>query len=125
MPGWKVTRKVVRSQPTNLAVLIGSAMMDKTKADLAIVNAGGVRDAIAPGAITGKDVLKVHPFGNTVCTVDLTGQELMDYLNAAAKMTPGSGAYPQFAGALEINAGAVVARCASPVKPWCRPKLTG
>ena len=99
-------RKIVRSQPTNLGVLIGRAMMDKTKADLAIVNAGGVRDAIDAGVITYKDVVKVHPFGNTVCTVDLTGQELSDYLNAAAKMTPGSGAFPQFAGvALEIATG--------------------
>jgi len=99
-------RKLVRSQPTNLGVMVARAMMDKTRADLAIVNAGGVRDAIAAGVITYKDVLKVQPFGNTVCTVDLTGQELTDYLNAAAKMTPGSGAFPQFAGVeLEIAAG--------------------
>lgn len=99
-------RKLVRSQPTNLGVLVGRAMMDKTRSDLAIVNAGGVRDAIAAGPISYKDVLKVQPFGNTVCTVDLTGQELTDYLHAAAKMTPGSGAFPQFAGVeLEIAAG--------------------
>jgi 5'-nucleotidase/UDP-sugar diphosphatase len=99
-------RIVVRSQPTNLGVLIGRAMMDKVQADLAIVNAGGVRDAISPGNITYKDVLKVQPFGNTVCTVDLTDQELINYLNAAAKMTPGSGAFAQFAGVeLDITSG--------------------
>ncbi|MBB1073588.1 bifunctional UDP-sugar hydrolase/5'-nucleotidase [Rhodoferax sp. 4810] len=101
-------RKVVRSEPTNLGVLIGRAMMDKTRADLAIVNAGGIRDAIDAGVITYKDIMKVHPFGNTVCTVDLTGQELADYLNAAARMTPGSGAFPQFAGlSLDIASGVV------------------
>ena len=101
-------RKLVRSQPTNLGVLIGRAMMDKTRADLAIVNSGGVRDAIAAGPISYKDVLKVQPFGNTVCTVDLTGQELTDYLKAAANMTPGSGAFPQFAGVdMEVAAGQV------------------
>ena len=63
---------------------------------------------ISVGAITYKDVLKVHPFGNTVCTVDLTGAELQDYLNAAVKMSSGSGAFPQFAGvALERTAGSV------------------
>jgi 5'-nucleotidase/UDP-sugar diphosphatase len=99
-------RAVVRSQPTNLGVLIGRAMMDRTRADLAIVNSGGVRESIPAGAITYKDVLKVHPFGNTVCTVDLSGAELQDYLNAAVKMSPGSGAFPQFAGvALEVAAG--------------------
>jgi 5'-nucleotidase/UDP-sugar diphosphatase len=101
-------RAVVRSQVTNLGVLIGRAMMDKTQADLAIVNAGGVRDSIAAGPISYKQVLKVHPFGNTICTVQLSGAELLDYLNAAAKMSPGSGAYPQFAGVtLEVTAGAV------------------
>ena len=101
-------RAVVRSKPTNLGLLIGRAMMDKTRADFAIVNAGGVRDSIKAGAITYRDVLKVHPFGNTVCTVDLTGQEVSDYLGAAAKMTPGSGAFAQFAGIeLEISKGAV------------------
>jgi 5'-nucleotidase/UDP-sugar diphosphatase len=101
-------RAVVRSQVTNLGVLIGRAMMDKTQADLAIVNAGGVRDSIAAGPISYKQVLKVHPFGNTVCTVQLSGAELLDYLNAAAKMSPGSGAFPQFAGVtLEVTAGAV------------------
>jgi 5'-nucleotidase/UDP-sugar diphosphatase len=91
-------RAVVRSQPTNLGVLIGRAMMERTRADLAIVNSGGIRESISAGAITYKDVLKVHPFGNTVCTVDLTGAELQDYLTVAAKMSPGSGAFPQFAG---------------------------
>jgi len=65
-----------------------------------------VRDAIAAGTITYKDVLKVQPFGNTLCTVDLTGQELADYLNAAAKMMPGAGGFPHFAGVeLEMAAG--------------------
>ena len=91
-------RSVVRSQPTALGVMIGQAMMDKTKADFAIVNAGGVRDSLPAGKLTYKDVLTVHPFGNTVVVVTLNGKEVLDYLNAAAKMTPGSGAFAQFAG---------------------------
>ncbi len=99
-------RAVVRAKPTNLGALIARAMMDRTKADLAMVNAGGVRDSIAAGPISYKDVLKVHPFGNTVCTVDLTGHELMVYLAAAVKMSPGSGGFAQFAGVeLEVIAG--------------------
>jgi 5'-nucleotidase / UDP-sugar diphosphatase len=88
--------------------LIGQAMMDRTKADFAVVNSGGVRDSFAPGKLTYKDVLKVQPFGNTVVTADLTGSEVMDYLNAVAKMSMGSGAFAQFAGIqLEIVAGTV------------------
>jgi 5'-nucleotidase/UDP-sugar diphosphatase len=99
-------RDVVRRMPTNLGVLIARAMRDKTGSDFAMVNAGGVRDSIAAGAITYKDMLKVHPFANTVCTADLSGKEVLDYLNAAAKMNPGAGAFPQFAGIeLDISAG--------------------
>jgi 5'-nucleotidase / UDP-sugar diphosphatase len=101
-------RAVVRSKPASMAVLIGQAMMDRTKADFAVVNSGGVRDSFAPGKLTYKDVLKVQPFGNTVVTADLTGSEVMDYLNAVAKMSMGSGAFAQFAGIqLEIVAGTV------------------
>ena len=102
------TRDIVRSQPTNLGVLIGRAMMAKAKADFAIFNSGGVRDSIAAGKVTYKDVLKVQPFGNTVCTVELSGKDVVEYLTIAAKITPGSGAFPQFAGIeLEIASGQV------------------
>jgi 5'-nucleotidase/UDP-sugar diphosphatase len=101
-------RAAVRSKPTNLGVLIAKAMMEKTRADFAIVNSGGVRDSIKAGPITYRDILKVQPFGNTVCTVDLTGQEIIAYLSAASKMSPGSGAFAQFAGIeLEMANGAV------------------
>jgi 5'-nucleotidase/UDP-sugar diphosphatase len=91
-------RAVVRSKPAPMAVLIGRAMMDRTRADFAVVNAGGVRDSFAAGTLTYKDVLKVQPFGNTTVTVDLSGQEVMNFLNAVAKMSVGSGAFAQFAG---------------------------
>jgi 5'-nucleotidase/UDP-sugar diphosphatase len=95
-------RTVVRSKPTSLGVLVGRAMMEKTRADLAVVNAGGIRDSLPAGNLNYKDVLTVHPFGNTIVTVDLKGDELMAYLDTAAKMSTGSGAFPQFAG-IELN----------------------
>lgn len=91
-------RAIVRSQPTNLGVLVGQAMMKRTGASFAVVNSGGVRDSLPAGKLNYKDVLKIHPFGNTLVTVELTGAEVLDYLATAAKMSPGSGAFPQFAG---------------------------
>jgi 5'-nucleotidase/UDP-sugar diphosphatase len=91
-------RERVRKQPTNLGRLVAVAMRDKTGADLALMNAGGVRDSLPEGRITYRDVLKVQPFGNQVALVRLTGAELLSYLEAAARMTPGSGAFPQTAG---------------------------
>ncbi len=102
------SRERVRSQPTNMGVFIASVMMQKANADLAIMNSGGVRDSMPAGKLTYKDVLKVQPFGNMLTHVTFTGAELIRYLNAAAKMTAGSGAFAQFAGVrLVIEGGAV------------------
>jgi 5'-nucleotidase/UDP-sugar diphosphatase len=101
-------RAAVRSRPTNLGVFIASAMMKKAKADLAIMNSGGIRDSMNPGRVSYKDVLKVQPFGNTLVYIDMNGKELMDYLNAAAKMSAGAGAFAQFAGVRLVIAGGAV-----------------
>ena len=101
-------RAAIRARPASLGVLIGRALMDKTRADFAVVNAGGVRDSFVAGKLTYKDVLKVQPFGNTTVTLDLTGKEVMDYLNAAAKMSVGSGAFAQFAGIRLVISGGMV-----------------
>ena len=81
-----------------LAQLIVHAMMAHTRADFAVINTGGIRDSLPGGRITYKDVLKVHPFGNLVTTVDLSGAEVAAYMAVLRKMTANSGAYPQYAG---------------------------
>lgn len=91
-------RKVVRNNQTNLGRLIATAHMERAKADFAVMNSGGVRASINGGEITYKDVLTVQPFGNIVTYVDMTGKEVMDYLNVVGTKTKDSGAYAQFAG---------------------------
>ncbi|MDP2366866.1 bifunctional UDP-sugar hydrolase/5'-nucleotidase UshA [Rhodoferax sp.] len=102
-------RDTVRTRQTALGGLVGQAMMARTRADLAVINSGGIRDSLPFGTLTYKDLLKVHPFGNTITTVELSGAELMAYLNAVLKMSPGSGAFAQFAGVvLEIERNSVL-----------------
>ncbi|MFL0815185.1 bifunctional UDP-sugar hydrolase/5'-nucleotidase UshA [Vibrio parahaemolyticus] len=91
-------RDVVRFQQTNLGRLIATAHMERAKADFAVMNSGGVRDSIEAGEITYKDVLTVQPFGNMVSYVDMSGQEVLDYLKIVATKPVDSGAYAQFAG---------------------------
>jgi 5''-nucleotidase/2'',3''-cyclic phosphodiesterase and related esterases len=99
-------RKVVRSNETNLGNLIATAMMDKVGADIGIMNSGGIRDNMEAGDITYKSVLKVQPFGNAISYVDLTAEELKDYLSVVAAKQQGSGAFAQFAGvALTLKDG--------------------
>jgi 5'-nucleotidase/UDP-sugar diphosphatase len=101
-------RSRVRAQPTNLGVMIARSMMDRTGADLAIMNAGGVRDSLPSGKITYRDVLKVQPFSNQISLVRLSGAELLKYLEAVAKFTPGSGAFPQTSGVQMLIEGGVL-----------------
>jgi 5'-nucleotidase/UDP-sugar diphosphatase len=101
-------RNRVRSQPTNLGHMIARAMMERTGADLAIMNAGGIRDSLPEGKVSYRDVLKVQPFANQLSLVRLSGSELLAYLQAVAKMTPGSGAFPQTAGVQMLIEGGVL-----------------
>jgi 5''-nucleotidase/2'',3''-cyclic phosphodiesterase and related esterases len=91
-------RDVVRFQQTNLGRLIAKSHMERANADFAVMNSGGVRDSIIAGDITYKDVLKVQPFGNMVTYTDMSGKEVMDYLNVVGTKPADSGAYVQFAG---------------------------
>ncbi|CCN70620.1 bifunctional UDP-sugar hydrolase/5'-nucleotidase UshA [Vibrio nigripulchritudo] len=91
-------RNVVRFQQTNLGRLIATAHMQRAKADFAVMNSGGVRDSIEEGAVTYKDVLTVQPFANILTYTDMSGAEVLDYLNVVATKPVDSGAYAQFAG---------------------------
>ena len=91
-------RDKVRFVPTNMGHLIALSQMQKVGADLAVMNSGGIRDSIAQGDITYKDVLKVQPFANVVSSVELNGTELLEYLAAVAAKPIDSGAFAQFAG---------------------------
>ena len=50
---------------------------------VAITNGGGIRAAIEPGDVTKKDINTVLPFGNTVVTIYITGEELLEVLEAS------------------------------------------
>ncbi|WP_281645365.1 bifunctional UDP-sugar hydrolase/5'-nucleotidase UshA [Parendozoicomonas sp. Alg238-R29] len=91
-------RKEVRFQPTNLGTLLSKAFMEKSGADFATMNGGGIRASIDGGEITYKDVLTVLPFGNTLSTVEMTGSEVIDYLGVVATKPANSGAFAHFAG---------------------------
>ncbi|NOH98768.1 bifunctional UDP-sugar hydrolase/5'-nucleotidase UshA [Vibrio sp. 99-70-13A1] len=91
-------RNVVRFQQTNLGRLIATAHKERAKADFGVMNSGGVRDSIEGGEVTYKDVLTVQPFANILTYTDMSGKEVMDYLNVVATKPIDSGAYAQFSG---------------------------
>ncbi|MBV8501884.1 MAG: bifunctional UDP-sugar hydrolase/5'-nucleotidase [Paucibacter sp.] len=92
------SREGVRRRPTNLGILVARSMIERTGADLALVNGGGLRDSLPQGNLSYRDVRKVLPFGGTLAVVELTGRDLLEYLRVAVSMTPGAGGFPHTSG---------------------------
>ena len=80
--------RAVRNAETNLGDLCADAYRYIGQADVALVNGGGIRADIAAGAITFEDVINVHPYGNELCVVEATGQEILDALEMGARLYP-------------------------------------
>lgn len=73
-------RNVCRVEECNLGNLIADAMRAATGAQIALMNAGGIRADIEEGDITLGEVLTVQPFGNLLSTFDITGADLITAL---------------------------------------------
>ena len=91
--------RMVRRQETNLGDLCADAYRAMSGADIAFVNGGGVRADIAAGDITYGNIISVHPFGNEMCMVETTGQDILDALEFGASKVPGeNGGFLQVSG---------------------------
>ena len=92
-------QRAVRHAETNLGDLCADAYRTLLGADIAFVNGGGIRASIPVGDITYGDIIKVHPFGNEACLVEVTGQQILDALELGASAYPGeSGGFLQVSG---------------------------
>lgn len=113
-----VRRKVVGRLPTvldnaqcrvkacELGAFVAGAMLASVKgADIALMNAGGIRTSLPAGDVTVGDVLGMLPFGNTIATLRIRGRDLMAALdNGLGRI--GKGGFPQLAGLEAGMAGA-------------------
>ena len=80
--------RAVRNAETNLGDLCADAYRAKTGADIGLINGGGVRANISAGEITYGNIIDVQPFGNSLCVVEATGQQILDCLEMGAVHTP-------------------------------------
>ena len=78
----------IRIAETNLGDLCADAYRDQSGADVAFVNGGGIRTSIEKGDITYGDIVSVHPFGNQLTEIEVTGQQILDALEWGAKTLP-------------------------------------
>ena len=92
--------RIVRRTETNLGDLCADAYLDQSSgADIALVNGGGIRVAINKGDITLNDILRVHPFGNSLTVIEATGQQVLDALEWSVHSLPGEfGGFDHVAG---------------------------
>ena len=54
------------------------------KADLAVMNMGGIRSALTQGPITCGNIYEVSPFENTLCVLEMTGETVHKLLTQIA-----------------------------------------
>ena len=100
--------RLIRNRETNLGDFCADAYRTIAGADIAFVNGGGIRADIEVGDITYGDIIAVHPYGNTLCAVEATGQEILDALemasrSAMAEVSDGENAVGENGGFLQVS----------------------
>ncbi|QZY86386.1 5'-nucleotidase C-terminal domain-containing protein [Exiguobacterium acetylicum] len=83
----------VRNSETALGNLITDGMLKKAKeynkdTVIAMQNGGGIRAAIDAGPLTVGEVLTTLPFGNTLATAKMTGEEIKALLEISVGIAP-------------------------------------
>lgn len=63
-----------------LGHLIADAQRAAGRADVALMNNGGIRRDLFPGPVTYADLFELHPFGNVVVTVTVSAAQLREIL---------------------------------------------
>ena len=91
--------RIVRRTETNLGDLCADAYLDQSSgADIAFVNGGGIRVQLDAGDLTLGNILNVHPFGNSLTVIEVTGQQVLDALEWSVHSLPG-----EFGGFLQVS----------------------
>ena len=101
----------LRTRESVVGNLVADAMREKTDADAAIMNGGGIRSGIVYPAgqkISRRDVLAELPFGNRVVVLELKGNDVRAALeNGLSQLPTATGRFPQVSGlAIEYDPGA-------------------
>jgi 5'-nucleotidase/UDP-sugar diphosphatase len=79
-------RFLVRSQPMSIGAWITNSFRKESRSDFAMMNGGGIRASIKKGKVTKRDIHAVHPFGNTLITVPMSPQQVVDYVTVGYQM---------------------------------------
>ena len=90
-------KRRIRSAETNLGDFVADGIytyfneVEKLHCDLAIMNGGGIRADVPAGDWTFKTCKQVSPFGNVACLMSVTGKQIQDALEFAARFAGAEG----------------------------------
>ena len=94
-------RETVRQREANSGNFVADAMRENQGTDVALMNGGGIRtDTLyPPGEVTKKTIFDILPFGNTVMSLEVSGQDLLDALeNGVSQVDELAGRFAQVSG---------------------------
>ena len=102
-------KRRIRSAETNLGDFVADGIytyfneVEKLHCDVAIMNGGGIRADVPAGDWTFKTCKQISPFGNVACLMSVTGKQIQDALEFAARFAgvdgKENGGFLQVAGA--------------------------
>lgn len=98
----------VRNREIEIGNLCADAYRYAANTDIAIINGGGIRADLPKGEITYEDILNIFPFGDSLCVVEISGQELLDVLEMSCKdvekdASVGNGTSGESGGFLQVS----------------------
>lgn len=92
-------KRRVRSAETNAGNFVADAYRAVLGTDIAFVNGGGVRADVPKGVFNRKSIMDINPWGNEMCVIEVTGQQLIDALEYGTHASPNEyGSFPQVSG---------------------------
>ena len=102
-------KRRIRSAETNLGDFVADGIytyfneVEKLHCDVGIMNGGGIRADVPAGDWTFKTCKQISPFGNVACLMSVTGKQIQDALEFAARFAgedgKENGGFLQVAGA--------------------------
>lgn len=83
-------RRLIRSREMNSGDLVSDSVywyfnnIVDINCDIVMSNGGGIREQLASGDVTYMDVKSIEPFGNMICLIEASGQQILDALEMGA-----------------------------------------
>lgn len=91
-------RPLVRRNESELGNLAADACRWVAKSDIAVANGGGLRADLPAGDVKRRDIMAIFPFGNTICSAEISGATVREMLEHSVEYYPSS-----FGGFLNVS----------------------